>query len=201
VADASDCVRARELQAEVVDLLDLGRLDEAIRVADELLQLFAQQEDGPALPEIGDAMVGTASALAFNRPYGRSATEDVLSRMAVLGRGLVTGGRAKPAPGDPRCLRTAQALRMDDAVIARLGESPDPKLHAIAVESRINRAGSLALVGDVKRSFAQLSNLLSGPDSAFDQIAARAKDGERKTVEERVAVALRRGNATGNRRE
>jgi hypothetical protein len=198
VADDSDWVRARELQAEVVDLLDLGRLDEAIRVADELLQLFVQQEDGPALTEIGDAMVGTASALAFNRPAGRSATEDVLSRMAVFGRGLVTGGRAKPAPGDPRRLRTAQALRMDDAVIARLGESSDPKLHAIAVESRINRAGSLALVGDVKRSIAQLSNLLARPDPAFDQIAARGENGKRKIVEERVAAALRWGTATGN---
>jgi D-serine deaminase-like pyridoxal phosphate-dependent protein len=190
---------ARELQTDAIDSVKLGQVDEAIAVSDQLMGLFAREREPLALAVVADSLVGTASVLAWTRRTDQSVAGETLSRVTTFGRSLFLAHRsasAEPPPDRDRRRKLEQALKIDDALIARLGESPDRELHRIVVEANINRCGTLLLLGHVKRSASLFNDLLEHPDPAYAQIAEH----DAAYVERQVARALLKATP-GKRRD
>jgi hypothetical protein len=92
---------------------------------------------------------------------------------------------------DLRRLRFEQAVRLDDAVIERLRYAADPALRRIAIEAKINRAGSLIFLGKLKQSFADWDELIPMNDSASAEAVDQAEaGGDEEYVEKLIAADL-----------
>jgi hypothetical protein len=181
--------------------LRLGRSAEALTVANRQLVLLAQHHDDELSEELGDSLMGTASALAWTPRSEQSVADQALSRVVTLVRSPLARvaprlHRVGPARDRQWRQRLEQALKIDDALIAQFDQSVDPELHRIATEARINRCGSLFFLGHLRQSAAIFMGLLSRPDDpALISIAGRANGHTAKVVEQRIAAVLMKGTS------
>lgn len=172
---AADC-RARRLQREAWSLIRAGRGDDAIVVAEGLMELFASETGNDAHVALGDTLAAAASAVAFTDRAGLNRIQQTLRRLRLIVVGVcgpVAGYRSSnPAVAQQRW-RLQQALRIDDVLIARLGGLPDPASHRTVVQVSINRAVSLFLLGNTVQSIRALAEMIGRDHPAYGDIAAR----------------------------
>jgi hypothetical protein len=181
---------AWRLQRDAWSLIRAGRGDDAIAVTERLVEIFATETNNDLRVDLGDRLLWAASALAFSYRAGLSRGQEMLMRVRLL-----TLGRLSSAVEDrvgnrtvaQRRRRLLQAVRIDDMLIAELAVLPDAVSHRAVTEAKINRAGSLVLLGSCLQGVRALAEMIGCKDPAYAEIAART--GQR-SLEQAIAVIL-----------
>ncbi len=150
------------------------RSDLALTFSDRLVRQFQQRTDPPVLAAYGVQLLNTAAAfraLALRGPRQGSARRPVSERRARGWRLLLLHLRA--AQRGPRAQRRpllAEALRIDQLLIDRLGETTDPKTRLLVVEAQLQVLPTLAALGRFRDASKLVDELAAGGPAVIDAL-------------------------------
>jgi tetratricopeptide (TPR) repeat protein/DNA-binding MarR family transcriptional regulator len=173
-ATVKDSVTA--LLREIQDLLERGQYEDALRRADEVLQLDAHNPYGlssrcQALYSLGryEEVLATCDAILESVGSHQHAQEREQAAGALFNKGLALDALS----------RTDQALECYDSVMARFGSCEEPEFQRIVASAFLGRSIALDALARSKEAL-----------ESYDAVVTRFGSCERSELQETVASAV-----------